>query len=91
MSLSLSIRNHEREEHGILSGRTLEEIEQSTQFWKLSNVQAGRYSEPNALCSGKSRPTYLEHEWLAKQGVKWDGDTRLPEELAARYKEYGTN
>lgn len=104
MSLSLSIRNHDRDDHGSLANRTLDEIEKSTQYWKIPNVwdesyrkpsedlakgkPASQYTEPNALCSGAQRPTYLEHQWLEKMRIKWDGDTRTPEELATRYKHY---
>jgi hypothetical protein len=88
MSLSLSIRNHEREAHGLLTNRTLEEIERAPNYWKTPNIgPQPQYTEPKALCSGANRPTLEEHRWLEQLKVLWDGDMRGPEELARRYKE----
>jgi len=89
-SLALAISNHDHERHGYAWGarRTYEQIEQSGQYWRTVDLPAAqpKYTEPNALCSGRLSPTFDEQNWLKSQGIIWVGDARTPDELRKRYK-----
>lgn len=76
-SLTFAVRLHDREEHGRVAERTIEEIMISSQYFK--SAYAYNYA-------GIGVPTMDEYKWLRHQAVLWDGDNRTPGELAQRYR-----
>lgn len=88
MSLSYAVQTHEAVKHNIRRPvMTSEELAASPRYLgSRQTFTKSAYTEPNALCSGPNRPTIEEHVWLKRQYILWDGDVRLPEALAERYK-----
>ena len=77
LSLTATVRAHEDFAHGRKVEWTTEQVLKSSRYSVRNSLAPVQYGVPYSETLGLITPTLVEHEWLRKQLVSWNGDVRF--------------